>query len=296
MKKIKIFNFVMSLFVICTLTGCGHEHEWADASCEAPKTCVSCGETEGEKLEHDWILASCETPKTCSSCGLTEGEAIGHKLTEANYQQGAICTVCNQEVGDPLPAEFAEHENLIHVKLDEEFDYETLCFQNENYSTVGKFIISDYKCFVSDEEQGLEVKEGYVWQSVNLHGEYSDENARKYGARQVVHDFSYYGAREAQNTFQENDEYDTFTENFNGNDYEIRVDVRTNKEAWENDVRLIVDYNVNVQVPIGFDGMLFGLLHRSVGQYTEEGQFLFDVEGGTNPSMVHLFRFPKAEL
>lgn len=44
----------MSALAVCVmLTGCGHEHTWADATCTEPKTCSVCGETEGEVLE-DW--------------------------------------------------------------------------------------------------------------------------------------------------------------------------------------------------------------------------------------------------
>ena len=30
---------------------------------------------------HDWAAATCETPKTCKTCGATEGEALGHNYT-----------------------------------------------------------------------------------------------------------------------------------------------------------------------------------------------------------------------
>ncbi|MCM1267477.1 MAG: hypothetical protein NC302_06190 [Bacteroidales bacterium] len=49
------------------------EHEWADATCTAPKTCSKCGATEGEALGHTWVDATFAAPKTCSVCGETEG-------------------------------------------------------------------------------------------------------------------------------------------------------------------------------------------------------------------------------
>ena len=36
-----------------------HEHSWADATCEAPKTCTGCGETEGEALGHLYYYNLC---------------------------------------------------------------------------------------------------------------------------------------------------------------------------------------------------------------------------------------------
>ena len=37
-------------------------HSWQDETCEAPRTCVKCGKTEGKPLGHSWKSASCETP------------------------------------------------------------------------------------------------------------------------------------------------------------------------------------------------------------------------------------------
>ena len=71
----------------CTFDGCGAtrtepvaatgEHQWKDATCAAPKTCESCGKTEGKALKHNWKAATAIAPKTCAACGATEGEALG---------------------------------------------------------------------------------------------------------------------------------------------------------------------------------------------------------------------------
>ena len=53
-------------------------HDWAAATCTAPKTCKLCGVTEGKALGHSWNAADCDTPKTCKTCGATEGTALGH--------------------------------------------------------------------------------------------------------------------------------------------------------------------------------------------------------------------------
>lgn len=81
-------------------------HDWADASCTAPKTCKKCGITEGEALGHDWADASCTAPKTCKKCGSTEGEALGHTeqtipgkdatCTEPGLTEGKQCSVCGE--------------------------------------------------------------------------------------------------------------------------------------------------------------------------------------------------------
>ena len=92
------------------------DHDYAAATCTAPKTCKACGKTEGSalghdhqltatkeptctaegsktytcsrcsdsysetiaKLDHDYAAATCTSPKTCKACGKTEGSALGH--------------------------------------------------------------------------------------------------------------------------------------------------------------------------------------------------------------------------
>lgn len=50
------------------------EHDWVEATCQEPKHCSKCGETEGTKLDHAWTEATFAAPKTCTLCGETEGE------------------------------------------------------------------------------------------------------------------------------------------------------------------------------------------------------------------------------
>lgn len=50
------------------------EHEWVDATCQEPKHCSKCGQTEGTPLDHEWAEATFAAPKTCTLCGETEGE------------------------------------------------------------------------------------------------------------------------------------------------------------------------------------------------------------------------------
>lgn len=73
MKK---YILILTILSTISLVGCGHEHTFSDATCESPKTCTECGETEGTALEHNWLEATTEKPKTCSLCGLTEGKAL----------------------------------------------------------------------------------------------------------------------------------------------------------------------------------------------------------------------------
>ena len=87
-------------------------HDYANATCTAPKTCKVCGKTSGSKLghtyvnacdtdcnrcgatrtiTHDYTNATCTTPKTCRVCGVTSGSKLGHTYTSA---EDVDCNVC----------------------------------------------------------------------------------------------------------------------------------------------------------------------------------------------------------
>ena len=54
---------------------------------------------------HSWTAATCTTPKTCSTCGATEGGTLGHTAvtdqavaptcTDTGLTEGSHCSVCN---------------------------------------------------------------------------------------------------------------------------------------------------------------------------------------------------------
>jgi len=64
-----------------------HTHTYANATCTKAATC-SCGATKGSALGHNWQAATCKAPKTCKTCGATEGGTGSHA-----YANGT-CTVC----------------------------------------------------------------------------------------------------------------------------------------------------------------------------------------------------------
>ena len=107
MKKATSLLLALSLVASTVLlTGCFHEHTWTDATCDEPKTCNSCGETEGGPLGHTWVDATCTTPKTCSVCETTEGDLAEHIAGEwvesdhdyinCTYKKTNSCTECSE--------------------------------------------------------------------------------------------------------------------------------------------------------------------------------------------------------
>ena len=71
------FSLIVALVLcICMMSGCCLSHKWVEATCEMPKLCEKCGETEGKAIGHLWSEATREAPKTCQVCGQTEGEPL----------------------------------------------------------------------------------------------------------------------------------------------------------------------------------------------------------------------------
>lgn len=98
MKRRILLSSLILLILCCILAGCGHDHEWSDATCTSPKTCKVCEETDGEALGHDWKDATCTDPKICSRCGKTEGKALGHDVPDISCTDSAICKRCGEEI------------------------------------------------------------------------------------------------------------------------------------------------------------------------------------------------------
>lgn len=93
MKKLLIL--CMMLFAVCLfLTACGEkceQHVYDDC---ADTECNQCKETRDSM--HTWVDADCTTPKTCKTCGKTEGEALGHtpEADDGDCTTPVICSAC----------------------------------------------------------------------------------------------------------------------------------------------------------------------------------------------------------
>lgn len=96
-------TLITSALLLClSLTACGHEHTFSEATCTVPMTCSECGITEGEASGHVFSEATCDTAMTCDVCGITEGEALGHTWVEATCDTAKTCSVCGATEGNPL--------------------------------------------------------------------------------------------------------------------------------------------------------------------------------------------------
>lgn len=248
MKANKWIALALSLTTALTLAGCGHEHEWADATCTEPKTCTVCGETEGEPL--------------------------GHKMTDATYQAPATCEVCGETEGEPLTPDFVAYD-LPLMALDTPYDCNLTCYNDPSKTTVAKVTASDYRIFESDETHPA--KEGYEYRQVNITICCDDENANNYGVNGFFTRIeNYYDILSLDNSSVNNDENNTvtFDVDYNGETCECVYAEDCGFDPWVGQT-LIGHYIATVQVPVGFDGAVVGAYDRAIE--APDGSHIFDI-------------------
>lgn len=292
--------YIFGIFAVCfMLTGCCMSHEWKEATCTEPKTCVKCGksegealghtwvdatcaeakhcsvcgETEGEPLAHTWIDATCIEAKHCSVCGETEGEPLEHTLTEANYQQAATCEICGETVGEPLTPDFVKRNvKGQFMELGKTYDYVTVCVQDSNFKTVGQATVTDYQTFASDDIH--EEKEGYEWKTVTVQLVFSDKNAQEYGVSTGNLFEDYYDIIGHADSMVYEKNSATFTANWNGQEYtECRM-ILNDEGGWNGNV-LTIEQTYEWLLPIGYDGAVVGVRDNFIPW--EQGIYIFDV-------------------
>ena len=76
-------------------------HNYANATCTDPQTCINCGATTGSENGHSWVDATCTKPKTCSVCKVTEGSTIAHNYQGGSCNTPGICTGCGKTQSAP---------------------------------------------------------------------------------------------------------------------------------------------------------------------------------------------------
>ncbi|MCM1513622.1 MAG: hypothetical protein NC090_01365 [Anaeroplasma bactoclasticum] len=81
---------------ICQVEG----HQLKDADCTHAKTCIICGQTEGNAKGHTWLDATYQAPQTCTVCGETVGSKLFYQPVELIYEidiQSAYLTISQYE-------------------------------------------------------------------------------------------------------------------------------------------------------------------------------------------------------
>ncbi len=131
-------KLLVALFLILTMifivTACGdststenngtnggnsneHTHSWIEATCMSPKTCDSCGQTQGTVVAHSWSEATCVLAKTCSYCGIENGsvsatnhdygdwQVVNELSCTTNGLEKRVCSWCQNEETQELTAQ-----------------------------------------------------------------------------------------------------------------------------------------------------------------------------------------------
>lgn len=106
-----------------TCSGCGKTSGSALGHNFSNGKCTRCGAKDSDYTEpttvhtHTWTPATCTLPKTCTTCGATEGSALGHDFSDERVEDhynpdkvivGCKCSDCGQVfAGDDIKA----HQN-----------------------------------------------------------------------------------------------------------------------------------------------------------------------------------------
>ena len=300
MKKITIL-LAMALVFAMVLAGCGCSHVWTDATCDTPKTCSQCGETEGAALGHSWNDATCTAPKTCKTCGLTEGEQLDHVWTEAscaapktcevcaqtegealehiwveaNYQAPKTCEACGLTEGEAWPAAFEENGLTINA------EQVGVAYPTTIGGKAFTYTIDSYEVVASDDRH--QAKEGFEWRIVT-HTSQCLEGSAPYNLP-TYPDFNNYYDMEGFNASSADAPTShlyamTYTVNFNGVEYTDCLFQLEDSYMEHTDTGWFLRETLAFQVPVGFDGMFIclGDAARITGDYYQQYMDLYQDE------------------
>lgn len=255
--KLKKTGFLTTIFLLAMcvvlLAGCGHTHEWTEANCTTAKTCVECGEIEGE--------------------------ALGHQLSEANYQSAAQCRVCGAIVGEALTPDFVTYGIETDLfKVGDSAEYLTTTVQGSGEIS-GTTTLTSYDIVPSHQE--IEAREGYECRVAVLTTEFG-KDALLSGANAMLFVTDYNNiALLAENEDRSNPIYSASKVNYNGEEQMAYLAQKGNFMPQGD--KLVFTLTVCAQVPVGYDGIVCGLVKGGICEtvdyinnyYTPENFVLF---------------------
>ena len=164
----------------------------------APRSTDAPGETAAQSLVtpeptplhvHLWKEATCTEPRTCQTCGYTEGEPLGHDPTTADYWSPSVCLRCREELEPALTPDFELRGLQINMEQGMIMGYTTVCANDATQATRGQAIVNRYSVMRSNGKivsipgkyWSLPEKPGYEWRFVDLSITFDDHNAQNYG-------------------------------------------------------------------------------------------------------------------
>lgn len=252
-------GLLLCLVMLLALTGCGCEHQWAEATCHAPQTCTLCEKTKGKTLEHVWQEATCAAPQTCTLCGDTEGEALPHEsLSEPNLQQGPICEECGAEVGEPLEASFEKHGFVCDVKIGETIHFDEYYSNDKEFCGPADFTVTGVERVT--EHEILPLEEGYELYRISVKLSVYGSGFRRHSVSMHSCHEDYYNVELHDDTslYDEESDVDTYTISWMGEEkpiYEFRTH---NWSRWDGE-GYHLEFTDTISAPAGYDGLVLGV-------------------------------------
>lgn len=173
MKK-KFVSIILCVAAILSLSACGCNHEWADATCTEPKTCTLCGETDGEAAGHisgNWVEADTDfnnavktSEKRCTVCD----EALETNTIQMDkLYEGKLFLFTAEE--------FA---NRLNAVLDNLGDIEYKTKYVKDMSGMGP------ACIISNKTENIA--------AISMLNKYSSTGAATHGVRNITGMFCYF--------------------------------------------------------------------------------------------------------
>lgn len=96
MKRLMLL--LLAALILLALTGCCLLHEWSEADCANPQTCMYCGEQRGSPLPHQWTDATCTRAQECELCGQTAGAPLDHLWIDVPGESYKYCGLCDTTI------------------------------------------------------------------------------------------------------------------------------------------------------------------------------------------------------
>ena len=152
MKKSVFVKFLITVLTLCTVWG-------TLTACETPQNSGSDGESSVIQNsssighEHSWIEADCLNPKTCSSCGKTQGEALGHDFGEWYETEPATCMAEGEKRQDCTRCGYYETRMIFVIDHVYENGACTMCGKAEEV----ELTIAQIKTKIDENPSGCEV-------------------------------------------------------------------------------------------------------------------------------------------
>ncbi len=152
MKKSVFVKLLITVLTLCTvwgtLTACGTpQNSGSDGESSVIQNSSSIGH------EHSWIEADCLNPKTCSSCGKTQGEALGHNFGEWYETEPATCMAEGEKRQDCTRCGYYETRMIFVIDHVYENGACTMCGKAEEV----ELTIAQIKTKIDENPSGCEV-------------------------------------------------------------------------------------------------------------------------------------------